>query len=1360
MEELLKKSSIMEISLSDVSAELERSKEKAKTLEDSCLVLNGEKSSLVTEKAALLSQLQTLTETMQKIFEKNASLENSLSCANADLEGLRAKSKSLEEFCQLLKSERSNLLTEKSALVFRLEIVEQKLENLENRFTKLEDRCDCLEKEKHSTISEVEQLRVSLGVEKQERACLVLTSGGRLSGLEDRIHHLQEENKFRKKEFEEQVDKAVNAQFDIFILQKFIEDMEEKNSSLLVECQKHVETAKYSEKLIAELEGENMMQQVETQFLLDKIDKLRMGIYQVLKALETNHVGEAEAEQNFVACVLANIKGSRRTLSESKDENQQLVIENSILTTVLKQLNLEGAELALRKEVFDQEFMIFTQQHAMLENEKDELLERTRCLDIEVTQRAKEEEALEIEIERLHVKQEGMEMALDALHEENLRVLEENQFLHKELSDLLEEKCMLEDDNNTVFLEALAVSIQGVIFKCYGIEKALELERHYQDMDLLRKAYDDLGKETVELEVRLEMKAIENFHLRESIEILKEKQHELHSCHDQFKHQMLVQQELLEQKESELSEAEQELKATQDLNTGLCQTLELLENEKDELLERTRCLDIEVTQRAKEEEALKIEIERLHVKQEGMEMAHDALHEENLRVLEENQFLHKELSDLLEEKCMLEDGNNTVFLEALAVSIQGVIFKCYGIEKALELDRLYQDMDFLHKAYDDLGKETVELEVRLEMKAIENFHLRESIEILKEKQHELHSCHDQFKHQMLVQKELLEQKESELSEAEQELKDTQDLNTGLCQTLKLLEKGCEHLKVTREKLEKQILELSQYNRSQDEVIGNLQEANQKLESDVGFLREEIEERKIREVILSSELHGRNSEFELWEAEAASFYFDLQISGIREVLFENKVQELSGLCEDLEVVSFRRSVEMEMMKEKVILLESEAERLKTQLAAYAPAVASLKYYVESLEQNLFLQTILCSANSTEEQVVTGESNILEPRDQNSPQPDGLSELQKLQSKIKVIEKLMLEERERFAMQECSKADVKLEAAVKEIEELRSRITTHDPEKNIGREEFFYSDSCNGNLISIESGPEASETRTRAQMKDIPLDQVSDSSTSGNSKRRNSHPDDQVLELCRSAEWDSSCDLMVSKTLEQASMPKEDGVLCREFEIGVKINLNPTFESEIEKELGVDKLLEYSKNHSNSNQEGNKVNVLERLASDAQKLIGLQISVQELRTKMEANKKKKSTKDVEYGRLRDQLNDVENSLLQLMDMNTELLKTVGDCPSTSDVMSSKVFDEGDPVQRKRASEQAQNSCEKIGRLQLEMQKIQYMWQKMEDEKKSQGKRRFSTSHTGIILRDFMHSRGRSRRKRKVPFIGCLRPSPKEN
>ncbi|KAI7989199.1 Protein NETWORKED 1B [Camellia lanceoleosa] len=105
----------------------------------------------------------------------------------------------------------------------------------------------------------------------------------------------------------------MNAHFEIFVSQKFIQDMGHKNCTLLMECQKHVEASQMTEKLGLELESENPEQQVEAVLLLDEIEKPRMGIYhQVFKALEIGLDNELDDEianeQIFVHHVIENIE--------------------------------------------------------------------------------------------------------------------------------------------------------------------------------------------------------------------------------------------------------------------------------------------------------------------------------------------------------------------------------------------------------------------------------------------------------------------------------------------------------------------------------------------------------------------------------------------------------------------------------------------------------------------------------------------------------------------------------------------------------------------------------------------------------------------------------------------------------------------------------------------------------------------------------------------------------------------------------------------------------------------------------------------------------------------------------------------
>ena len=177
-------------------------------------------------------------------MKKNALLEKSLSDSKIELEDLKAKSTDLEEFCKLLNDEKYNLLNERSILVSQLESVEAKLRNLEKLFTKLEEKYADSEKDKESTGNQVEELRASFLVQKEKHANHKHLSEVRLTNLENLFHALQEELRLGKIEFEKEVDKAVNAQMEMFILQSCIEDLEEKNLAVLTECEKHVEASK------------------------------------------------------------------------------------------------------------------------------------------------------------------------------------------------------------------------------------------------------------------------------------------------------------------------------------------------------------------------------------------------------------------------------------------------------------------------------------------------------------------------------------------------------------------------------------------------------------------------------------------------------------------------------------------------------------------------------------------------------------------------------------------------------------------------------------------------------------------------------------------------------------------------------------------------------------------------------------------------------------------------------------------------------------------------------------------------------------------------------------------------------------
>ncbi|XP_010256141.1 PREDICTED: protein NETWORKED 1D-like [Nelumbo nucifera] len=1318
MEKVLEKNALLENSLSDVNAELEGLRDKVKALEEVCHLLEGEKSSIVAEKASLISQVDIMVESMKKLEEKNTLLENSFSDANIELEGLKAKAKSLEESCRSLDNEKSALLTERDDLASQLESTQPRLEDLEKKHAELEGKHLELEKEKDNTVCQVEELQISLDLEKQERASFTQSSETRLAALEMQVHLLQEDGQRREKEFEEELDKSMNAQVEVFILQRFIRDMEEKNFSLLLECQKYFEACKLSDNLISVLEQEKLKLKAETKFLFDQIEKLRTGIHQVLMSLEIDPDYRCQdmikEDHMLLKHILERIGNLKISLLQAEDEKQQFLFEKSVFVTLLGQLRLDAADLESERNAIDQEFRIKSEELLFLKNERHKLQEMNRKLELEVKSKNHQEEILKTEIESLQVKLLGLQDAYLGLQNENFKLLEGNKSLRKELSDLKDDMCMLEEENSVVLHEAMALGNLSLIFKVFGTEKAVELKGLYEDMDHLTAVRSGLEKEVKEMTEKLQIVEKENLHLKQSVEKL-------------------------------------------DI----------------QLLEMNSKLELEVKSKNHQEGVLKAEIESLQAKLTGLEDSYLGLQNENLQLLEGNRSLREELSELKAEMCILEEENSVVVHEAMSLGNLSLIFEAFGTEKAMELKEINEDLDCLTGVNKGLEKEVREVANNLQIVEKENLHLKESIEKLEIELNKVKNASDVLNHQIATEKDLLSQKEMMLSDAEQKLKIAQSENAELHRDIEGLKRKQDETKVVIEELQKCILELSTDKTHQNKEIVSLCEANNKLESDVGRLHGELIELRTREEIVSQELQERKDEVKFQEAETATLYGDLQISSVHEALFREKVHELIGACETFENESSSKAMENELLKERLDVLENQNGGLKAELAAYLPVMTSLRDSITSLEDHAVSWTKTLMADGQEPKDASLTTQIHEKsheelnEDHSAAVPEGVSGLQELQIKVKAIEKAMIE-MERLVFLESSNTKAELLAEMKEDEELKSESIPPE-EKDLSTKDApmqpqeSTQDGSNDARLQITE-LEISNVKDGLTMRDIPLDQVSECSSYdhgigsyGTSKRGNGETDDEMLELWETAERDSSFDPTV-KLIPKPVSSMQANTECHQVEtVDDQKSEYPSSELQVEKELGVDKL-EVSKKTTETRQEGNKRKILERLASDAQKLTNLQITVEEMKKKAEMSVKSKNSKGTEYDNVKEQLQGIDETIMQLVDMNAKLMKNAEESLLSSDGKAVTELEETAKTRRRRITEQARRGSEKIGRLQLELQKIHFLLLKLDEEKGSKGKTRPGDRKVRVLLRDYLYGGGSSgqnnTKRKKPPFCACVR------
>ncbi|GER54759.1 kinase interacting family protein [Striga asiatica] len=1079
IEEKLKKKVIVESSLSDLNAELAISLGKVKELQESSDLLRGENANLFAEKASILSQLHAMTENMQNLLGKNAVLEDSLSAAKMELQGLREKSKAIEEICQLLKNERSFLVSERDTLVLKLENVDQKLKCLENQFTGLELNFTNLEREKEAMHCEVEKLKVSLCEEKQERKCSQIKSEMRLAGLENIIHFLQEENRWKKKESEEELDKSLKAQFEISILHKFIQDMEDKNCALIIECQKHVEASKLAEKLISELEGESLEQQMEAELLLEGIQRLRLSIYRIFKSLENSpepdcviEESEVEYEQTFLHHIFGSIEDLKSCVSTNEDEKQQLFVENSVLLALLEQLEKKGSEIESHKVLLDRESKIMAKKLFSAEKEKEELLEMNKVLKADVAGGLEEASIFQAELESLCLKQSYLQKSYNLLQDSYSRVNEENTHLLKKFCELKEEKFRVDQQNEANLLELIAADNETRFLRSFGREKIVELKSILEDLKRQHDVSTSLEEEMNALREKLELQEAENLVLKDVICGLERETQEIKECNVNMNEEIINSKESLRHTEAKLLYTELELEAAEKSNSHLYQTV----------------------------------------------------------------------------------------------------------------DELKAD-------------------------------IHESFEI-------------------------------------------------------------------RKNLEKNVLKLATNNSTQKKEIESLHMANENLESELVFLHQEVEENAVREQTLSNELEEVSNEFELWEAEASAFCFDLQVSSINEVLLKDKVEKLSGMCESLEHEHEAKILEIERTKGKICSMENEVCGLKSHLHSYAPVIASLREDIAILEHNALLHMKLKEAYSQETEHFEISPHPSQEASHILPEDQSLLSLQNLQMRVKAVGKM--------------------------IEE------TYIPSVQRG--------------YSSRSKSKSSESRNSAFMKDIPLDQVSNnSSRRGTRKKNNSkaESDDPMLEL-----WETA-------------------------EVGNKLKIrddyyNNTLHDGYEnvKELAVDSLKPFARKI-----EPNDAKILEHLSSDSQKLKILRQTLESLRRKMETNKKRRKVRNADFQAVHEQLQEAEDSIVHLVDLNGQLVKNIEYCPKDE-------LTEALTMWRMKVVEQAEKGSERIERLQLGLQKVQYVLLRMEDEKKSKGKNKFLKSRA-IILRHFIdNGRKNSGRQKKSPRFGCFKQSTSRN
>lgn len=536
--------------------------------------------------------------------------------------------------------------------------------------------------------------------------------------------------------------------------------------------------------------------------------------------------------------------------------------------------------------------------------------------------------------------------------------------------DLSRRECQLKEEELERFHEELVDSeVKGFIFQSH----LLDAEERFQELLVsstsTERSLSDMGRENFEQEKAIRSLSEHNNNLQGGIRAVLEHLGIKNACgSDGIKDDSHCQEIVAKIKETQdfLSEAldgNSLLVLGESVSSALLEQLGIdlmtlsrehrtgteelwaLKGEKHELLEANEQLTQVVSAGHLREDRLRAELDALGRKLLDLHQSREKLQAEVVILLEENQTLGKVVSDLKGRIDSLEEENSSVLVEAISLSCLSLLFRQLGAERTVDLKACSGSLDSLRRAQNALEEKMAELVRRTEELEGENGVLKDSAIMLE-------AVRERLNQQIETGQGILVQKDLELTEALQKVKVSEDANSKLCTDLDAIRVKLGDSLALREELEKEICKLMDASAQKDEEMAHAQQANQMLTTELQDLRDELVELRAAKEQLSAEMA---QEMRFCEEEASRLWDDAHISAVYVQIIEEKVLELMGECESLEMSAL---VRQQMLQEQVILaqthfdsLEKECRTLKAKLGAYLPLVLSLQDSMASLEQQM-------------------------------------------------------------------------------------------------------------------------------------------------------------------------------------------------------------------------------------------------------------------------------------------------------------------------------------------------------------------------------------------------------------------------
>ncbi|CAL4897955.1 unnamed protein product [Urochloa decumbens] len=506
LERTLEKNATLERSLSAAATEIEGLRKNKAALEESCKHLNSKVNGHQSERAMFVARIEGTSHTMEKLSEKNVFLENLLSDNNTELEILRRKLKDLEESTHTFRNQNSVLRSEKRTLMREVDSINSALLSMETQYAELEGRYLDLEQDRNKALDEVIKLRELLRLEKEKHKEATNSGMSQFSAIQKQIGLLLKEVQYKENQLQEEEHKIVEAQTEIFILQRCLGDMAEANSDVMAQLRKQREACKVQEEKVDLLSQNNQ--------------QLTEGIGSVMEVL---HLDEKYGSLDLmkidvvVQLLLHEIKCLLNTISDAQDVKQNQILEKSLVVTLLEHFGREVADLRSERSVLKQEWQAKSEELVKLQSERHDLLKVSCELRKEMEARNRKVDELKSEAKFLVRQLTELQESRQSLQAEIIKLIEENTSLSSKVYGSRENEKSFEDDFSTLVGEAVRTDILGVIFRSLHDERTSQLQCLHEDFGSLHAAGNELYQEIKLMNKKLGDLQLENNYLEKEL---------------------------------------------------------------------------------------------------------------------------------------------------------------------------------------------------------------------------------------------------------------------------------------------------------------------------------------------------------------------------------------------------------------------------------------------------------------------------------------------------------------------------------------------------------------------------------------------------------------------------------------------------------------------------------------------------------------------------------------------------------------------------------------------------------------------------------------------------------------------------